>query len=257
MRRLLTIILLLSSFGFTQAKLGGKTAINGKVVLSPGVSGGGGGGSIAFVAGQNASEQSVTANTLPTLAIPSSVTSGNAVIIQVVCFSSGSTPTISLPTKSSGTATIGTVVQDNTGLATSGATNWRFSIFRMPITGSGTLTVGFTVALCDDSGSAISEYSGITAVDVAPTVTTGTSVTESTGSITTSAGGMVTQISSEASTGNFTYTQSDVSDANFPNGASQMTYQAQHKITSSAGSYTLTAGTANSWFWGSLAVAYK
>ena len=219
--------------------------------------GGGGGSSIAAVAGQNKGEVGTSA--LGNLTFTNAVTSGNQVIVTVQAYRN-SAPVINAPTKVSGTSAIGAFTRDATYSGHSGSNNYfRVDVYRAPVTGSGTLTLGFSGTFAY-SLAAINEYSGMAAspVDGSPVTNTGTSATESSGNVTTStAGGMVFMSSTELSTTNFTYTQSNTNVYNNGQGATGFTGQAQHKLTPSAGTNTLTAGTGNNWYWVALGVAYK
>ena len=127
------------------------------------------------------------------------------------------------------------------------------------MTGSGSLTIGFSGTF-SYSLAAINEYSGMAAspLDGSFVTNTATGNTESTGNITTTAAaGMVLMASTELSTGNFTYTQSDTNVYSAATGNSTFTGEVQHKITSLASTYNLTAATGNSWFWLAVGVGYK
>jgi chitodextrinase len=214
-------------------------------LVLPGVSS----ASISRVSGQGTGKSVSGSST--TLAFPASVTAGNTVIVMTTSYQGSGSIAVS---KSAGTATVGTPVKDKE------YTNGSFSlaIWRIPVTGSGTLTVSSSRTGAGFIFLAINEYSGM---DVAPVdITdqrTATSNTESTNAMTTTAPGVIVMLSTENSTKNFTYTQSNTNIFKDSTGASDFTGEAQDKITTSAGSNTLTAATANSWLWYSVAVAYK
>ena len=152
---------------------------------------------ITAVAGQSKGE--VGASSLANLAYTNAVTSGNQIIVTVQAYRGSSAPTINVPTKASGTAVIGAFTQDATYTKNSGSDYFRTDVYRAPITTSGTLTVGLSGTF-SFSEAAINEYAGMAAspVDGAFVTNTGTSATESTGNITTSApGGMVLMSSTE------------------------------------------------------------
>ena len=217
----------------------------------------GGGGAIAAVAGQSKGEVGTSA--LGNLTFTNAVTSGNQVIVTVQAYRN-SAPVINAPTKVSGTAAIGAFTRDATYSGHSGSNNYfRVDVYRAPVTGSGTLTLGFSGTFAY-SLAAINEYSGMapSPVDGTPVTNSGTGATESSGNVTTSdPGGMVFMSSTELSTTNFTYTQSDTNVYNNSQGASGFTGQVQQKLVSTAGISNLTAATGNSWYWLSVAVAYK
>ena len=217
----------------------------------------GGGGAIAAVAGQSKGEVGTSA--LGNLTFTNAVTSGNQVIVTVQAYRN-SAPVINAPTKVSGTAAIGAFARDAAFSGHSGSNNYfRVDVYRAPVTGSGTLTLGFSGTFAY-SLAAINEYSGMapSPVDGTPVTNSGTGATESSGNVTTSdPGGMVFMSSTELSTTNFTYTQSDTNVYNNSQGASGFTGQVQQKLVSTAGISNLTAATGNSWYWLSVAVAYK
>jgi hypothetical protein len=171
------------------------------------------------------------------------------------CYNASTAPTINPPTKASGTAIVGLFTQD-------GTVNLRSShyfaakVYRAFVNGSGSLTLSFSAANCTGGIVMMEEFHGITAVDAA-VANTGTGSTESSGNIATSAAGMVLMTSSESSTANFTYSQNATNIFRNSTGASNFTGQAEYQITPSAGTYTLTAATANNWAWWALSVAYK
>jgi hypothetical protein len=87
---------------------------------------------------------------------------------------------------------------------------------------------------------------------------TGTGSTESTGNVVTSKAGMVLELSSEYSSTNFAYTQSDTNFYTAENGAITATGEAQYKITSGPGTYVLTVDNkVNNLFWLAVGVAYS
>jgi hypothetical protein len=182
-------------------------------------------------------------------ALPSNVTAGNWVVVSAFNYQ-GTAPNAITAT---GTAKLGTWTKD----ADLAGTAIEVSIWHASVTTGGSLTVteSRTGAVC--SGLAVEEYAGISGVDAADT-NTGTSTTESTNAITTTAANdVIVMASSEGSTGNFTYTFSDNALWSDAKGATDFTFAAQDKITASSGTYTLTAGIGVSWPWDSVAVAFK
>jgi chitodextrinase len=204
---------------------------------------------VTRVSGQNVGKSTSGAST--TLAFPAQVTSGNTVIVMSSAYQGSGSISV---TKSSGTATVGTPVKDKE--YTNGS--FTLAIWRIPVTGTGTLTVSTSRTGGNFIFLAMNEYAGVDSnpVDVIDQKTA-TSNTESTNALTTTAPGVIVMLSTENSTKNFTYTQSDVNVFKDSTGSSDFTAEAQDKITSGAGANTLTAATANSWQWYSVAVAYK
>src|SRR5512143_2233464 len=94
------------------------------------------------ISGQNTGEQfngAAPAN----LAFPASVTSGNQIVVAVHCYNSSTAPSINVPVKASGTALIGLFAQD--GAASFSAANfYAVKIYRVPVTGSGSLALSFS-----------------------------------------------------------------------------------------------------------------
>ena len=183
------------------------------------------------------------------ISFPNNVTTGNTIVIASADYGYTAGPTL---TKSAGTATIGTIVQDiatttsATGFSTSNA---EVRIWHASVTGSGSLTLHYVQsAAC--VMLAINEYSGVAANPLDKTAsTTGVSATESSGSFSPSGDGLIVMVSTEASTANFTYTQSDTNIFRDSNGNTDFTAQAQYKLNSGTGPFTMTAGTGNSWLW--------
>jgi hypothetical protein len=141
----------------------------------------------------------------------------------------------------------------------SGSNRFTISVYRAPVTGSGSLTLGFTAGGASCGMVAIDEFSGIattTPVDVSAT-SSATSATESTALTTTGTNDMILMYSTEVSTANFTYTQNATNIFNNSLGAGDFTGEAQYQVTTAAGAHTLTAGTGNSWPWFAVGVAYK
>lgn len=207
-------------------------------------SGGGGGGSnnVAIVSGHlGGSTATGLANTY---AFDSShqVTSGNVVLVGVTTYTGTFTWATSQLTKTAGTATIGTVALDQ---SIAPATNQvGLAIYRVPITGSGTLTLQWTqVALAPDFVIlACAEFSGLNAAPLGTTSTaTGTGVTESTGSITV-ATGLEWYVASELGTNPWTRTESDILVFSETDNAHVTTGVIQYKIVNST-PITMTSST--------------
>lgn len=211
--------------------------------------------SIAAVVGQN--KGVVGGATLSNLAFAGNVTAGNQVIVTVHAYRGNGSPSISTPTKVSGTATIGSFVRDATSAVSSGSMFFKIDVYRAPVIASGSLSIGLSGSF-EAALGAINEYAHMAAspVDGSAVYNTGTGATESSGSVTTTAaGGMVLMASLETSDINFTYTQSGTNVFSASQGDA-MTGQTQYALAPTAGAYTLTAGTGNSWDWMSVAVPY-
>ncbi len=205
--------------------------------------------SITRVAGQNAG---ISANsTTAKVALPHNVTAGDTVIVETTAYQGSGSITVSMK---AGTAKIGTPVKDKE--YTNGA--FTLAIWRVPVTGSGSLTMGATRRNDWYTFISLSEYKGMAANPVAAVdQNTATSTTEMTHAMANSAPGVVVMLSTENSTNNFVYAQSDNNIYNYSNGANGFTAQSQDKINAAAGSFTFSAGTGNNWTWYSVAVAYK
>lgn len=213
------------------------------------------GGAIMQVSGQNRGE--VGASTLSNLAFSHGVTAGNQIIVVVQAYRSG-VPTINTPSKASGTATISAFRRDASYTKSNKSGYLQISVYRAKVTGAGSLTLRFS-GWFSSSLAAINEYSGMSAspVDGSPVYNTATSNTESTGNVVTTSAGMVLMCSTQVASAKFSYAQSDANIYSNSNGASQFTGEAQQKTTGNAGTYNLTAGTGNNWFWVAVGVAYK
>ena len=145
---------------------------------------------VTQASGQNKGE--VGAASLANLAFSNSVTSGNQIVVVVQAYRA-SAPTINAPTKAAGTATLSSFTQDATYQNNSGSNYFKISVYRATVTGSGSLTIGFSGTF-SYSLAAINEYSGMAAspLDGSFVTNTATGNTESTGNITTTAAaGMV------------------------------------------------------------------
>ena len=242
-----------SAGGTYTVSLGGTFGGSGTMLVQVGVKVG-----VVQVPGQNTGETG-SGGALSNLAFPGNVTAGNQIVVVVQGYNANATtPTVSTPTQASGTATIGAMSQDGAYSNGNGSNTYTLKIFRATVTGSGSLTLAFPGTF-QFGLAALNEYSGMDAnpVDGSPATNTGTGATESSGNVQTSAAGMVLMTSAELSNTNFTYALSDTNIYSNSQGQTSYTGEAQHKKTTGAGTYTLTAGTANSWFWSSLAVAYK
>jgi GH18 family chitinase len=215
-------------------------------------------GGITMISGQNTGLQ--FNNNSTTIAFPNSVTSGNTIIVTTSIEDAGKAPTIPTITKSSGTATIGTVVTDGdyNGSWSTATTSNRMNVFRVPITGSGTLTLNISTN-GEYNTVSIAEYSGFDAspVDGAQVTNSGTSSAMTTGNVTLSQTGMIVGFISHFSTGDFNYSSTSDVIVDAQNGGASGTTSITEQSIRSAGAHAITATTGSSWAWGALAVKYK
>jgi len=164
---------------------------------------------IARVAGQNSGNRA--SSTSVTVAMPGNVTSGNVVIVVSVSYRNGAAPGNHAVTKTAGTGTIGTVINDRRYSFNSGAAYIVLEINRVPITGSGSLTLQVASASADSVAMGLNEYSGLNTLDGASVTNTGSGTTESTGNITGHAGGLMVGGATELESGTIAHTSlSDV-----------------------------------------------
>ena len=212
---------------------------------------------IAAVASQNTGETG--ASSLSNLAFPNNITAGNTVVITVIVYRTSS-PTINTPTLAAGTATLGTITLATSTLGNSSSNYFRINTYYANVTGSGSATIGFSGTFTG-AIAAINEYSGMSQtfpIYGTPVRGTGTSNTETPGSITTNAGGMALMSSTELSTTNFTYTLTDTAVYSQGNGATGMTGQSQYKLTPTGAAQTVTAKPgSNSWFFVAQGIAFQ
>jgi len=165
------------------------------------------------------------------------VTSGNVVFCGV---SQGSevTYTAGMLTKTAGTSTVGTIALDKTYAKTGGPT---VGIYRIPVTGTGTLTLTFN----PDSGNYLVmgcvEFSGINASPVSTTngTATGTgsggSAIETTGSVSSTDLGVMIYCACEASTDDYTRTAiSDVEVFKSNSASAHQTGLVMYKVINSS-----------------------
>lgn len=202
----------------------------------------------ASASGNNVNNSSniITINTVPT------VTAGDSVLIGVVGInvSGGLSFTAAGVTQTAGTATIGTVSMDQHDDGPSAAT-LADAIFRVPITGSGSITlqVAGSATAYLIAGAITVHNLNATPFDTGGSAT-GTSAVQSTGTITTSALGIIVFTGTELAGVDFTRTGSDTPFVfNIDTGSTDFTGCVQFRITSS-NSNTLTDTTgaiSNAW----------
>lgn len=232
--------------------------IRGKVK----VRGGSGATTIARISGQGTGNHinNEASPAILDVAFPGNVTAGNDILVFPGIYSVSSTDEAYSLSQSAGTATIGAFTEDKQ--IKFNGNQALIAISRAHVTGTGSLTVRLTATASSNIYIAygINEYSGMATGPVygTPDSNSGTGTLESTNAITAfGSGGLIAQISAEASDNDFSYTQSDTNIFKDSTGSLDMTLQSQDKLTSGTGPYTLTADTANSWPWASIAVVYK
>ncbi len=165
-----------------------------------------------------------------------SVTAGDSIVIGVmgINVSGGLTFSAAGVTQTAGTATIGTVSMDHHDDAAVAATI-ADAIFRVPITGSGSITIQVAA-----SATAYLIVGAVEAHNLNATpfdtgnVATGTGAVQSTGTITTSALGLIIFTGTELAGVDFVRTGSDTPFVfNIQTGSSDFTGCVQYRITSS------------------------
>ena len=188
---------------------------------------------------------------------PASVSFGNILIVSILSYNGAGAAALPTITKVAGSAVIGSSITDG-DLQNAYDTHSRLTILRVPVSGSGSLTLSIASSNATGILVAMNEYSGSAiVVDGSSYTSTGTGTTETTASISVTAGGVVTCISSDLSSTNFSYVQSDNYIYMVGTGGSTATAEIQDKFIPSTGIVTLNAATGVSMGWVTLAVAYK
>jgi hypothetical protein len=182
---------------------------------------------VALVGGHTDGTNGATASTLAISFSGASVTSGNTVFCGV---SDLSFPVFAAGflTKTAGTSTIGTVAMDQ-----SSGTNAGVAIYRVPITGTGTVTLTYNPA----NGAnyrlmGCAEFSGVNATPLSThsAVTGGPGTLHTTGSITTTDIGVMIYMAAETPNNDFTRSWSDQIIYHIDTGGSTNTGILQYKI---------------------------
>lgn len=187
---------------------------------------------IALVGSQTFHAGSVNASST-TLSTPGNVTSGNYVIVGVNTWSGVSSLTAGMLTKTAGTCTIGTIVMDKTQGNVGGGSTCT-AIYRVPITGNGSLTLTFNAGVSTWIVAGGGEFTGFNASPVGtPGQNNATGTSHTTGSITTGFQGMIFYCGTEEPNANFSRTFSDTSIFHVDTGASTSTGIIQYKLFSS------------------------
>ena len=208
---------------------------------------------IARIASQSTGVSVLTAST--NLAMPVNVTNGNVVFVGVNAYKNGASPTTPTVVKASGTATIGTVTEEAFNQSNISTEYTRVSIMRVPITGTGSLTL--TIGTDGTSLTVgVDEFSGVGAKDGSAVTNTATSTSETTGNVVVAGASLIFTISAEFNASASTHTS--ISDnVVFEQGNS--TYNGsliQDKLCATSGTYALTSTIANSMLWFTVAQAY-
>ena len=189
-----------------------------------------------------------------TYALPYSVTNGSTLVWGVAQLKESSACPAAAPTKSSGTATIGTVTLDATYSWSTSTHYFRNELYRIPITGDGTLTIAVNNTEASYLFACI-ETLNINAIDGTQYTNTASSTAESSGNMTGHAGGLMVEIGAEFIT---TPTHSAPSDQMiyYQDSSTYMTGQCQYRLCS-AETVAITSTLANSGPWGVLGIVYK
>lgn len=178
-----------------------------------------------------------------TATMPSSVTVGNSVIIGMNIWLSGSAYTWSVNdiSQSAGTSTIGPVVMD--GATNSTTTTVGVAIYRVPITGPGTLSLKFTANTGTwFTGMGCAEFKGMSATPLDVSGSNSGTGTSHTTNLQTAKSGMIFYTASEESTTNFSRTFTDQLITKADTGTTTYTGMSQYRITG-PGTFTITDGT--------------
>lgn len=197
-----------------------------------------GGGNNAALVGTNFT--GVGDGTNPTsraLSLPSNVTSGNVVIFGGFIY--GVDPlSAGMLTKTAGTSTVGTITMDSTLF--SAGDNVASVIYRVPITGTGSLTLTWNYVEVAFSGAGVAEFTGLNAspLDSGGTgsnsgTTGGSPFTETSGTITTVGKGLIVSMIGEGNaSGDWTRTNSGTVIKGDQTGTSNFTFVMQFLINS-------------------------
>jgi hypothetical protein len=221
------------------------------------------GNNVVLVPGQIGGAATLGSALTISFALPGNVAAGNVVLVGVNVYTAGGTGTTFAAanlTKSAGTATIGIISLDASINATT--TLVGCAVFRVPITGTGSLTLTFTVNTGANCRMIMgcAEYTGenATPLDAGGSGSgSGTGTTHTTGSISAVAQGVIFYCAAELASTNFTRTLSDTVVFKVDTGGSTFTGVIQYKIdNSSPNTLTDTTG-ADSSAWRCAYATYK
>lgn len=193
--------------------------------------GGGPTNNAAIVGGHLGGASAATGATVAFSFAGATVTSGNFIFCGVNDLSAPAYVAGFL-TKTAGTSTIGTVVLDQ-----SRATNASIALYRIPVTGTGTITLTYNPANgANYRNIGCAEFTGINATPLSTNsgLAGGSSALHSSGSITTTDVGVMIYVASEVPNADFTRTLSDQLIFKVDTGASTSTIVVQYKIINSS-----------------------
>lgn len=184
---------------------------------------------VAIVSGHVGGTNSAPASTTSFSFAGANVTSGNTVLCGVMDLGLSTFSALFL-TKTAGTATVGTIALDQGLIGTASGSNT--GIYRIPITGTGTVTLTYNDGTSNYIVLGCAEFSGVNATPLSTTSTAagGPGVLHTTGSITTTDVGVLFYVASEAPNADFTRSWSDTIVFHVDTGASTGTAIIQYKI---------------------------
>lgn len=189
--------------------------------------GGGATNNAAIVSGHLGGASAATGATVAFSFAGATVTSGNFIFCGVNDLSAPAYVAGFL-TKTAGTSTIGTVVLDQ-----SRATNASIALYRIPVTGTGTITLTYNPANgANYRNMGCAEFTGINATPLSTNsgLAGGSTALHTTGPITTTDVGVMIYVSSETPNADFTRTWSDTIIYHIDTGASTSTIIVQYKL---------------------------
>lgn len=193
-----------------------------------------------------------------TIATGSNVTAGRVLIIKVTTYNAGGGTVEPVVTKASGSATIGPQTTDD-DLVNAFDSHSRLTILRIPITGSGNLTLNISCPGATNCVVSYVEVQSDAVIEVAklPPSTSGTVSPETTGTITLTRPGLIESVAAELSSGDFTYTPSDTVEFSQPQGTLGATSIMQYKNITTPAGYAVTSAMSVAQTWACLAAVYQ
>lgn len=205
-------------------------------------------------------------NTPVDFAFTGNVTQDNYIIVSAAIYlGTGASPALGITTKAGSTATLGSWTQAKSAELAVIADRVVATIYHAKVTGTGTLTLQLSETVAGGcGGTAVAvEYSGIdltTPLDgtTSQATNTGSPTVQTCGSISPTTAGMICGISTDyATTGIVSRSAiTDVEDDREDNSAN-VTYFAQHKITTTGGTYELANTVAVGMEYVGVSVAYR
>jgi len=186
------------------------------------------------------------------VAAPSDVAAGDSVILGVGEWQQ--TPVVANISKQAGTATIGTIVRDHYRAGASNVTG--LAIFRVPITGPGSLTMRYAPVGTNSATMSLCELAGTDSSPLGPTDSNnGAGSTITTNSIATTVNGAIIAVSGNNTGLTYTATPSNTVIYQLDNG-NYCAFDAQLKIITGSPN-TLSWSLSISPTWWAIAVEYK